>query len=258
MITPAALTDRVVLITGASRGIGAAVAVGLAERGARVVLGHEPRPDRAAEAAAVLSRITDAGGAAIALPADLSDPAQVADLVRRSGETWGRLDVVIANAAASGRSDWRALSVADWDRVQQVNVRGTFLLARESHPWLLRAPAPSFVAVTSVMAETGQPGALHYTASKAAIIGLVRALAREVGPDGIRVNAVMPGGIRTEDEVELFPDAAAVDPQILAVQAIPRRGVAADLVGAFAFLAGEDSAFVTGQVINVDGGWVLR
>lgn len=254
----APLADRVVLITGASRGIGAAVAAGLAERGARVILGYEPRADRAAEAATELAKITTAGGTAITLPADLSDPRQIASLVRQAGETWGRLDVVIANAAASGRADWRTLSVADWDRVQQVNVRGTFLLAQESHPWLLRAPDPSFVAVTSVMAETGQPGAVHYTASKAAIIGLVRALAREVGPDGIRVNAVMPGAIRTEDEVDQYPDPAAVDPEILAVQAIPRRGVAADLVGAFAFLAGGDSAFVTGQVINVDGGWVLR
>ncbi|MFC7622842.1 SDR family NAD(P)-dependent oxidoreductase [Microlunatus sp. GCM10028923] len=258
MITAAPLAGRVVLITGASRGIGAAVAAGLAARGARVIIGYEPRADRATEAAAVQTKITEAGGTAITLPADLSDPAQVAELVRRSGEAWDRLDVVIANAAASGRVDWRTLSVADWDRVQQVNVRGTFLLAQQSHPWLLRAAAPSFVAVTSVMAETGQPGAVHYTASKAAIIGLVRALARELGPDGIRVNAVMPGAIRTEDELDQFPDPATIDPEILAVQAVPRRGLATDLVGAFAFLAGDDSAFVTGQVINVDGGWVLR
>jgi 3-oxoacyl-[acyl-carrier protein] reductase len=106
------------------------------------------------------------------------------------------------------------------------------------------------------MVQTGAPGRIDYTASKAGVIGLTRALSRELGPDGIRVNAVMPGAIRTEHEVADEPDADAVAARILPLQALQRRGCAEDLAGTFVYLAGDDSSFVTGQVINVDGGLV--
>jgi 3-oxoacyl-[acyl-carrier protein] reductase len=108
------------------------------------------------------------------------------------------------------------------------------------------------------MVDTGQPGALHYSASKAAIIGITRALARELGGDGIRVNSVMPGAIRTEMELEVDPNQEEVAAFLYGVQALKRRGTAEDLAGAFMFLASEESSFVTGQIINVDGGWVMR
>ena len=107
------------------------------------------------------------------------------------------------------------------------------------------------------MMMTGQPNALHYTASKAAILGMTRELAREMGPDGVRINAVMPGAIRTEQEVEMSPDADAAAERIIPRQSLQRRGYAEDLVGAFAFLASDDASFITGQVICVDGGWVM-
>lgn len=246
------------LITGASRGIGAAVARRYAVEGAAVAVAHEPREDRAAEAAAVVAAIVDAGGTAHALPADLTDPAAIGDLVSAAAGSLGGLDVVVANAAAEARVVWHEMTVEEWDRIHHVNLRGTFLLAQRAYPYLQRSAHPSFIAVTSVMAETGQPGALHYSASKAGIIGLVRALSREVGPEGIRVNAVMPGAIRTEHEEQLAPDPATVAANILPKQALQRRGYAEDLTGAFVFLASADSDFMTGQIVNVDGGWVLR
>lgn len=252
------LDGRVALVTGASRGIGAAVARHLALLGARVVAVTEPRPDRIAEAEAVAAAITTSGGTATVASADLVSSEQIDALVEESARRWGRLDIIIANAAATGRSRWHEIDIADWDRIQDVNVRGTFLLARAAYPWLHQSPAASIIAVTSVMAETGQPGALAYTASKAALIGLVRALAREVGPDGIRVNLVMPGAIRTEEEIETFPDASAMAEELLPLQALKRRGLADDLAGAFGFLAGDLSSFITGQILTVDGGWVMR
>lgn len=246
------------LITGASRGIGAAVARGFAAEGAAVVVAHEPREDRTAEAAAVVADITAAGGTAHAVGADLSDPAAIAALVATSAELLGGIDVVVANAAAEARVVWHEMTVEEWNRIHDVNLRGTFLLAQRAYPHLQQSDHPSFIALTSVMAETGQPGAVHYSASKAGIIGLVRALAREVGGEGIRVNAVMPGAIRTEHEEQLSPDAAAVAANIIPKQALPRRGYADDMVGAFVFLASHDSDFMTGQIVTVDGGWVLR
>lgn len=254
----APLAGRVALVTGASRGIGAAAAVALAERGASIAIAHEPQAERATEASAVAARIRSAGGRAVTLAADLADPTQIEQLVEDAAGAWGDLDVVIANAAATGSRAWDEISLDEWDLVQNVNVRGTYLLARVAVPHLRRSSGASIIALTSVMAETGQPGALHYTTSKAAIIGLVRGLARELGGEGIRVNAVMPGAIQTEDELDRFPDQQQVATSILPLQSLQRRGTAHDLAGAFAFLAGDDSAFVTGQILTVDGGWVFR
>lgn len=252
------LAGRTTLITGASRGIGAAVARRFAVEGAAVVVSHEPQPERTTEAEAVVAEILADGGRATAVPADLTEPAQITELVAAAADWGGGLDVVVANAAAEARDVWHEITVERWDLIQAVNVRGTFLLAQQAHPHLQASDHASFIAVTSVMAETGQPGALHYSASKAGIIGLVRGLAFEVGAEGIRVNAVMPGAIRTEHEESLSPDPVAVAANILPKQALQRRGLADDLPGAFLFLASDDSAFVTGQIVTVDGGWVLR
>lgn len=252
------LVGRTALVTGASRGIGAAVARRFAAEGAAVVVSHEPRPDRTAEAGDVVDDILAAGGRATARAADLTDPDAITELVAGAADWGGGLDVVVANAAAESRDVWHEITVEQWDLIQAVNVRGTFLLAQQAHPHLRASAYPSFIAVTSVMADTGLPGALHYTTSKAGIIGLVRGLAHEVGHEGIRVNAVMPGAIRTEHEESLSPDPAVPAARFLPKQALQRRGVADDLPGAFLFLASDDSAFVTGQIVTVDGGWVLR
>lgn len=250
------LAGRRALITGASRGIGAAVARAFVAEGAAVALGHIPDPAMTELAVDLATELTDKGGTAVALGSDLSRPEGPGELVRAAREALGPLDVVVANAAASGRSPFQDITVEQWDYVHAVNTRGTWLLAAAARDDLI-ATGGSIITLTSVMVETGQPDAVHYTASKAAILGMTRAMARELGPHGVRVNAVMPGAIRTEDEVEMSPDAEEVAARILPKQALKRRGYAEDLAGAFVFLASDEASFITGQVINVDGGWVM-
>jgi 3-oxoacyl-[acyl-carrier protein] reductase len=250
------LAGRVALLTGASRGIGAAAARAYVAEGAAVAIGYEPRPASAEQAAKLVAEISAAGGRAIAVAGGMADPDDIESFAANVRAELGPADIVVNNAAASARSPWTQLRIDEWDQVQNVNLRGAWLMARAAYPDLRASEHASIINVTSVMVETGQPGALHYTASKAGLIGLTRALARELGEEGIRVNAVMPGAIRTEHEREMEPDGSAIFTSITGRQALKRRGRATDLAGAFVFLASDESGFVTGQVLNVDGGWV--
>lgn len=251
------LAGLTALITGGSRGIGAAVARRYAAEGAAVAIGHEPTPDMARLAHDLASELVAEGVRAVAVAGDLAIPDGPAATVAAAEAALGPLDIVVANAAASHRRNWHAIPTQEWDDVQAVNVRGTWLLAQAARHSLVASKNGSIITLTSVMAMTGQAGALHYTTSKAAILGLTRALAREIGPDGVRVNAVMPGAIRTEQEVELSPDPEPVHLAMMEKQSLKRRGVAEDLVGAFVFLASAEAGFITGQVICIDGGWVM-
>jgi 3-oxoacyl-[acyl-carrier protein] reductase len=249
------LTGRVALITGASRGIGAAVAAAFAREGATVALNYLPQPDTRRWAEQTAKEIEADGGNAVSVGADISDPCSVDQMVGYLCSTIGPPDILVLNAAATGRGDWTDIDVESWDHVFAVNLRGAFLCARAVHPFMRDQAYGKIITVSSVMVELGLPGALHYVASKAGVVGFTRALAREVGADGICVNCVMPGAIRTEDEMEMFPDQESLRRAAVMRQSVPRRGVPDDLVGAFVFLASPESDFVTGQVINVDGGW---
>jgi 3-oxoacyl-[acyl-carrier protein] reductase len=244
------------MITGGSRGIGAAVARAYVAEGAAVAVGYQPVPEMERLADALVDELVAGGGMAVALPADLTDPEQVESLVAAARESLGPVGIIVANAAASIPTPWRDIPVEQWDLVWDVNVRATWLLARAAYDDLVESGTGAIITVTSVMVETGAPGRIDYTASKAGVIGLTRALSRELGPDGVRVNAVMPGAIRTEHEVDAEPSPSLAASRILPLQALQRRGYAEDLAGAFVYLASDDSSFVTGQVINVDGGWM--
>ncbi len=250
------LENRVAIVTGASWGIGAAAAEAFAREGACVVVNSLPDERMDTLAQGVVDRITESGGRAIKVAADVSVPADVDRLVATAEDSFGDVDIMVANAAYTQRSAWNEISIEQWDRTMAVNLRGTFLCARAVHPGMLRLGRGSIITLSSVTVELGMAGILDYVSSKAGIIGLTRALAREVGGDGIRVNSVMPGAIRTEQEVELGFDEDEIAARSAERQSIPRRGYADDLAGTFVYLASDDSAFVTGQVITVDGGWV--
>lgn len=252
------LAGETALVTGAWRGIGAATCRAYAAAGAAVAVNYPPGSATArAGAEQLVEELTAVGGSAVAIEADISDEAAVGSLVEQARAALGPVTILVANAAASTRQPWTEISVAQWNHIMAVNVTGALLCAQAVYPGMRRAGHGKIITVSSVMVQLGAARALHYVTSKAALIGFTRSLAREVGRDGICVNAVMPGAIRTESEDELStdsPDVAAA--RLAALQSIPRRGYAEDLAGTFTFLASRDSDFITGQVITVDGGWI--
>ncbi len=252
------LAGEVALVTGAWRGIGAAVCRAFAAEGAHLAVNYPPKSVAAGEGAEQLVEELRAGGTrAIAVEADVGDRASVQAMVGDTEAELGGVGILVANAAATARLPWTDIDEAEWERVMRVNVTGTLFCSQAVFPAMQARGRGKIVTVSSVMVELGSPNALHYVTSKAALIGLTRSLAREVGKDGICVNCVMPGAIRTENEDELYPGAAertAIEQA--ARQSIPRRGFAEDLTGAFVYLASGDSDFVSGQVMVVDGGWV--
>ncbi len=252
------LVGKVAVLTGASRGIGAAVARRFGAEGASVVVGYYPDDEMASLATNVAREITAAGGTAIAFPSDVTDPTQVDAMANAAIDRFGSIDVLVANAAAFQRGPWDSATDADWDRVLDVNVKGTFSSIRSVLPAMIEQGSGSIITLSSVMARAGVTGMLPYVASKGAIVAMTRSLARELGPSGVRVNAVAPGAIKTEHEKETPGPKGLGDYMAETFQSIPRRGVAADLEGAFVYLASSESDFVTGQVIAVDGGWVNR
>lgn len=253
------LVGKVAMVTGASRGIGAAAAKRLAAEGAAVAVAHHPDAHMASLASEVVDEIVRGGGQAIAVGADVTDEGQVDAMFATAADAFGDVDVVIANAGKGERGPWHEISVDNWDRVVAINLRGTFLCAKAAYPGMRRKGSGAIVTVSSVMAHLGMAGSLAYVSAKAGIVGLTRALAREAGQEGIRVNCVMPGAIRTEQEEDAFPGQAdELAAKMAGLQSLPQRGFAQDLAGTFAYLASDDAAFVTGQTILVDGGWANR
>ena len=250
------LKGRVALITGASRGIGAAVAKLFAAEGASVVVNTNPDAQMSKLADDVVASIKSEGGTALKIAADISSEEQVTEMIATINRELGDVDVLVTNAAYGIRKPWHEISVEQWDYTQAVNLRGAFLCAKACYPGMLRRKGGNIITVTSVTVELGMAGHLDYVSSKSALIGFTRALAREVGKDGIRVNSVMPGAIRTEQEIALGFDEEELKVLSAERQCIPRRGFADDLAGTFLYLASDDSSFVSGQVINVDGGWI--
>ena len=250
------LDGRVALITGASWGIGAAVARTFAREGASVVVSPYPDEEMESLADGVVASIVEAGGRAIRASADVTSREQIDAAVAAAQREFGDVDVLVTNAAWANRLPFHEIPAEQWDHTLAVNLRGAFLCAQACYEGMLRRGRGSIIAVTSVTVEVGMAGLLDYVSSKAGLIGFTRALARELGPHQIRVNAVMPGAIRTEQELALGFDEEELKVVMAERQCLPQRGFADDLTGAFLFLASDESSFVSGQIINVDGGWI--
>ena len=245
------VAGKTAIVTGAATGIGAATARLLAARGARV-LAVGLQPDALRETVAAIEAD---GGEAVAFDADVSDPAAIEAVAARAQEAFGGTDILVNNAAIYPIGPWHEADAAEWDDVFATNVRGYFLLAKAVRPQMLARGGGSIVNVASVTFYFGETLLLSYVASKGAVIGFTRSLAREAGPEGIRVNAVAPGAFPTA-ATEIHADQDALWETVLASQSIKRRGEVEDVALAIAFFAGDDSRFVTGQTLLVDGGWV--
>ncbi|GLY77568.1 SDR family NAD(P)-dependent oxidoreductase [Actinoallomurus iriomotensis] len=251
------MPERVALVTGASRGIGAATARRLARDGMAVAINSHPEERMVATADRVAAGIRDDGGTAAVYVADIAEAGAVDAMFGRCEEELGRVGVLVTNAAVTRRTEWTDLTEADWDRILGVNLTGAWLCARRAFG---ESPAEggAIVTVSSVLARIGAADSVPYATTKAGLLGFTRSMARALGPAGVRVNSVMPGAIRTEEELEAYPDQEAMERQALSRQALQRRGLAEDIANVVSFLAGPDSAFMTGQTVCVDGGWVLH
>ena len=245
------LAGKVVVITGGGKGIGRVYAREFARVGARVVAA-----DIDGEAAkAVAADLDKAGGESLGLSTDIADPAAVEALARTTLDRFGAIDVLINNASlmsALARRSWLEIPVEEWDRVMAVNLRGMFLCCRAVVPAMRQNGYGKIVNISSSRVWEGTPNRLHYTTSKAGVIGFTRALAREVGEFGITVNALTPG--MTQSETQVASSSGNYLASRVAGRAIERVQVPADLVGAVMFLSSPASDFMTGQTINVDGG----
>jgi 3-oxoacyl-[acyl-carrier protein] reductase len=252
----ASAAPRVAIVTGGSRGIGAAICRALAADGVHVAVNYRGHED---EANAVVAAIRAAGGVAEAIRADVSVASSVESLVEATTARLGPPTILVNNAALTDvHKPWREISEDEWDRVMAVNLKSCFLCVRAVYPAMQEARWGRVINISSVTFWLGRPLLLHYVASKAGMIGFTRTLAREVGADGITVNAVTPGAIQTESELELFPDQTGLAAWLAGEQAVKRRGLPGDVAGAVAFLASDAASFISGQTINVDGGWAMH
>jgi NAD(P)-dependent dehydrogenase (short-subunit alcohol dehydrogenase family) len=245
MTTPASIADRVYVVTGGTRGIGAAIAQGLLDAGARVcIMARDPEPGD--------------GEQTLGVAVDLGDAATVAGAFDRVVARWGRIDGLVNNAGISKVGPAMDFDLADFARILDVNVTGLFACSQAAARVMAKQGGGSIVSIASMTSFTGQPERAAYIASKSAVLGLTRALANDWGPLGIRVNAVAPGYIRTDLTGDLIErgvlDVAAIESRA----PLRRFGNPSDVVGAVLFLLSDQAGYATGQALVVDGGWTVN
>ncbi len=237
------LEGRVAIVTGAGQGIGRAIAEKLRAEGAGVIVADK-NSETAAKTAAEI------GGTAHVT--DVSDQDQVSALVAAAVDQFGRIDILVNDAAIVPFVPWEELDFAEWRRVMSVNIDGVFLMCKAVYPHMKAAGYGRIVNIASNVVTAGTPNMAHYVASKGAVFAFTRSLATEVGQYGITVNAVAPG-LTASEGVLASPHAEAFD-FVVSLQSIPRRGVPADIAPAVAFLASEEAHWITGQMVTADGG----
>ncbi len=252
-MNPFSLAGRVAVVTGGGGGLGSGICPSLAAAGAAVAVVGRTRAKLEDMAAAVVA----AGGKAIAVEVDIADAGSVAAMTERVVAEFGGIDILVNNAAVYQRRAWTEITEGEWDRILDTNLKGYWLCARAAYPSMKERGRGRIVNVASVTFFGGVPMLLDYVASKGGIVGFTRALAREVGPDGITVNTLSPGAFPTDAE-KIHPDPEGYNRAILDAQSIKRRGTPEDVGNLATFLASDAASFITGQMIEIDGGWMMH
>jgi 3-oxoacyl-[acyl-carrier protein] reductase len=247
------LDGRVAIVTGGGGGLGSGICEVLTAAGAAVAVTGRTREKLDRVAAGIVA----AGGRALAIEVDIADRQSVAAMTERVVSELGSVDILVNNAAVYHRKPWTEITEADWDQVLDTNLKCYYFCARAAYPALKASGRGRVINVASITFFGGVPFLLDYVASKGGIVGFTRALAREVGPDGITVNTLSPGAFPTDAE-KIHPDLENYNREILAAQSIKRRGTPEDVGHLVTFLAGDGASFITGQLIQIDGGWMMH
>ena len=243
------LEGKIAVVTGASRGIGRAIAETLAAEGATVVVNYQ---SNAEAAEAVVSAITAAGGRAVAIRADVSDTAAAEGLIKAAIDAFGHIDIVVNNAGTTRDTLLLSMKEEQWDVVLSTNLKSVFNVCKAAaRPMLRRKQGGRIINISSVSGIVGQPGQTNYAASKAGIIGFSKSLAKELGTRGITVNVVAPGFVLTDLTAGLSDELVQ---QTLGYIPLGRWGQAQEIAHAVAFLASDRASYITGEVLRVDGG----
>ena len=245
------LEDKTAIVTGASSGIGKGIAKDFAEEGANVVVSDVD----VESGEKVVGEIEDSGGSAIFVKTDVSDEEDVDELVEKTLSEYSKIDILVNNAGVYIQKPITEMETDEWDKVIDVNLKGVFLMTRRVAQEMVENEEGKIINVSSIAGEVGYPNSSAYSATKGGTIAMTRALALELSPKGINVNAVAPGVIKTAMTDDLLSD-EDVKGQMLANTPIGRLGEPEDIASAVTYLASKDADFVTGETLFVDGGWL--
>jgi 3-oxoacyl-[acyl-carrier protein] reductase len=254
--TPAeafSLEGRVAIVTGAGGGLGTGICDSLAAAGATVIAAGRTKTS----IEEVAERVRNAGGHALSIQCDVTSRESIDQMMAEVAQQYGGIDILINNAAIYPRRAWTEITDQEWDEVLGTNLKGYFMCAQSAFPSMKERGRGRIINIASITLFGGWPMLLDYVTSKGGIMAFTRALAREIGPEGITVNTISPGAFPTDAE-KIHPDPEGYNQYVLENQSIKRRGTPDDIGNLVVFLSSDASSFITGQMIQIDGGWVMH